>query len=417
MRIEFINHACYIVDTGKVRILCDPWLHGEAFDRGWKHLMPTPVHINDLDYDYIWISHEHPDHFSIQDIKEIEGTKIFFYQATKDGKVKKFLEEEGHKVIEMRNWKPYILPDESKMVVTRYGDDSWMYITNHEDSILNINDCAITNTKKLTEIKSKLGSPTVLMTQFSFAMWIGNEGDDKANDLSARAILERIGRQREILEPKFVIPFASYVKFVHEDNVWMNYKANKPWDTIPFIKPATPIIMDMMDKWTIGKKWNNKGKWNGPFVIGRALYKDTAQNMEDILDSFGVYQQKIKDKNSWLAIRLLKMIGFLPPTTVYLKDNRVAIQFDIVKGIKMVNLKPEECDIRMKGETFINVLRYEWGRGTLTVNSRFSANYKTMWKFFRQTKIAYANNVGKTVPLSLSLRELLYSYKPKWEKQ
>ena len=389
MIIEFINHACYIVDTGKVRILCDPWLHGEAFDRGWKHFMKTPVHINELDYDYIWISHEHPDHFSVRDIKEIEGSKTFFYQETKDSKVKNFLEKEGHTVIEMRNWEPYILPDKSEMIVTKVHDDSWMYINNGKDSILNLNDCESRTTKELSEIRQKLDSPTVLMTQFSFAMWIGNQRDDKANDLSAKNILERVGKQRKILEPKYVIPFASYVRFAHEDNVWMNYKANTPFDAIPYIEPATPIIMEMMDGWKIGSEWNNEGKWDWYTHLPEwlwmchteePLYKDKEQNMEDILREFDNYQERIKSKNSWLAIRLLKTIGFLPPTTIYLKDNRLAIEFDIVNGIKMVNLKQEECDMSMNGETFINILRYEWGRGTLTVNGRFSANYKTMWK-------------------------------------
>ena len=83
MKIEFINHACYIVDTGKVRILCDPWLHGQAFDRGWEHLVETPVKINDLDYDYIWISHEHPDHFSVQDLMRLKVHKLYSIKKQK----------------------------------------------------------------------------------------------------------------------------------------------------------------------------------------------------------------------------------------------------------------------------------------------------------------------------------------------
>jgi UDP-MurNAc hydroxylase len=416
MKIEFINHACYIVDTGKVRILCDPWLHGQAFDRGWEHLIETPVKINDLDYDYIWISHEHPDHFSVQDLNEIKGPQTIFYQETRDKKVKAFLESKGHRVIEMHDWESFILPDNSKITVTKVDDDSWFHITDGNESILNLNDCEVITDKDLEKIKSKLGSIDVLMTQFGFAMWIGNEGDATANSMSAMNILSRVTRQAEILKPRYVLPFASYIKFCHKDNVWMNQHQNKPWDV--WVKPADTIIMEPMDKWSVGDKWSNRGKWKKAFNdLDTYTYEDDIVPFPTLLDEFDKYVGRIKDKNSWLAIRVLKFAGFLPPTSIYLVDNEVGIDFCIVNGIKVNRLSQLECDISMCSETFLNILKFEWGRGTLTVNGRFTANYYTMWKFFRQTKIAYANNVGKTVPLSLSLRELLYSYTPKWVKE
>ena len=37
MRLEFVNHASYILDASKqgVRLLTDPWLEGNAFNNGW----------------------------------------------------------------------------------------------------------------------------------------------------------------------------------------------------------------------------------------------------------------------------------------------------------------------------------------------------------------------------------------------
>ena len=123
MKIQLINHACYVVDTGSIRILCDPWLSGDIFDRGWRHLQDNNISINDIDYDYIWLSHEHPDHFSPLDLSKIKGPKTFFYQETRDKKVKNWLESKGHTVIEMEDWKPFNLPDNSKLTVTKVSDD------------------------------------------------------------------------------------------------------------------------------------------------------------------------------------------------------------------------------------------------------------------------------------------------------
>ena len=81
--------------------MCDPWYSGTAFADGWRLLYDDKVNINDIKYDKIWLSHEHPDHFSIPTLKSINGEKEFLYQETIDQKVKNYLNARGHKVQEM----------------------------------------------------------------------------------------------------------------------------------------------------------------------------------------------------------------------------------------------------------------------------------------------------------------------------
>ena len=71
MKIKFINHASVIFDCGDVKILTDPWYSGSAFNNGWDLLAQNDTDINDLDFNYLWYSHEHPDHFSLVDLKKI----------------------------------------------------------------------------------------------------------------------------------------------------------------------------------------------------------------------------------------------------------------------------------------------------------------------------------------------------------
>ena len=37
VRLEFVNHASYVLDASKqgVRLLTDPWMEGNAFNNGW----------------------------------------------------------------------------------------------------------------------------------------------------------------------------------------------------------------------------------------------------------------------------------------------------------------------------------------------------------------------------------------------
>ena len=43
MKLEFVNHASYVLESGGVRLLCDPWLEGTAFNDGWALLVTEHV--------------------------------------------------------------------------------------------------------------------------------------------------------------------------------------------------------------------------------------------------------------------------------------------------------------------------------------------------------------------------------------
>ena len=93
--IQLINHASISIKLSKdTYLLSDPWYEGSAFDNGWELLYEN----NDDSIlqilektNYIFISHEHPDHFSIKFLNDFE--KIlkeknikFIFQKTKDKK-------------------------------------------------------------------------------------------------------------------------------------------------------------------------------------------------------------------------------------------------------------------------------------------------------------------------------------------
>ena len=107
--ITFINHASVLISDGKDSVLTDPWYDGDILNNGWRLLYCNErTYINKVldKTTYIWISHEHPDHFSIKffnDYKEkIFKNKItLLFQKTKDRRVVNFLNIKGFKVIEL----------------------------------------------------------------------------------------------------------------------------------------------------------------------------------------------------------------------------------------------------------------------------------------------------------------------------
>ena len=70
MFIEYINHACILIDTGQEKILTDPWLDGPSWANNlW--LFPKSNHMPEYfeDIDYIYISHGHEDHLHSKSIE------------------------------------------------------------------------------------------------------------------------------------------------------------------------------------------------------------------------------------------------------------------------------------------------------------------------------------------------------------
>src|SRR3546814_316006 len=155
--ITFINHACFIVESGGVKLLCDPWIAGSAFHDGWN-LITEEEHPGIHDVDYIWYSHEHPDHFSIPFLKSVpqekRGNITVLYQRTNDHRVLDFCRKQGFKTMELEQAERVSLGGGMHVtcgMVPFY--DSWMLIETQDLTILNVNDCILETPERLQTIK------------------------------------------------------------------------------------------------------------------------------------------------------------------------------------------------------------------------------------------------------------------------
>ena len=56
MRIEYISHSCFVIETDNVKIAFDPWITGAAYKNQW-HLFPKPIDTSNVEQaDFILIS-------------------------------------------------------------------------------------------------------------------------------------------------------------------------------------------------------------------------------------------------------------------------------------------------------------------------------------------------------------------------
>lgn len=142
MKVEYICHACLLIDTGEVRIITDPWFRGPAYCGQW-HVFPKPVVGTDVlnSVDVILISHGHEDHLHEQSLRELPKRARVFYPFGWFGGTKEYLRGLGLTDIqEAVTYKTYRLTKKCSVTFVANTHDNIMVIESEGKVLVNAND-------------------------------------------------------------------------------------------------------------------------------------------------------------------------------------------------------------------------------------------------------------------------------------
>ena len=409
--IQFINHASVIVSNGDISLLSDPWYSGDAFHKGWSLLHE----INHQEVDkmlngitHIWISHEHPDHFSIPFFKEfaqkiIDSSITILFQKTQDKRVYKFLSAQGFNVQELGFNKEFSISNDYRVTCIKDGFyDSGLLIKSHGEKILNLNDCDVTTLNRVNEIYSVTGKVDVLMTQFSFAAWKGGEANKRWRDEAASEKIRTMTLQIKKFDPEIVIPFASFIYFSNRVNFYLNDAANKPGDLIEKIKSYSSKLIIMAPFDTIGgdnHSYDNDNAikfWDKKYREIKYINQFESVEIDELNKNFDLYCNRIQKKNNMFLIRIIRAlspINVFKPCIICLDDLDLSVKFDYVN--KSFSETSEEAMLSMKSESLNFIFKNSFGFDTLTVNGCFEEVVKNGFVQASKTlAIENLNNLG-----------------------
>jgi len=404
-KLIFLNHSSLIVESEETKILCDPWFKGSAFNNGWRLLFEDSHNINQVKYDYIWISHEHPDHFSIPTLNELTESKQFLYQKTSDRKVKKWLEQKHHLVTELEDGKEYDFNDIKLTSFISDGYDSAaLFKFSNGDTILNINDARIELGDTIQKIKiNDLDRLKIITIQYSYANWAGNEMDQDISFHQQNLVIDRITEIYKAFKPEKILLFASYVFCSHEENFfwnknfWLAYVAEKLCECgINIIIPQPNQIIKIDD--LVREDFVEKNRLAIDFwgkKDDEATVKDHSKidiTFDEIEQSYCKWYENIWQNNSLEMILNSKNIDF--SLRVKLNDKNCVLELSLLKK-SFIRSTSEIFDCIVSSETLIFLLKNNFGRGTVTINSRIQFSYDFAHRFFIFFFIPYANNIGK----------------------
>lgn len=223
MKITFINHASILLECQATSLWTDPWTIGKIVNNCAALLSPS-ARVPFERVEHIWLSHEHSDHFHFPSLKAIPEADrrriIFLHQKHSSPRVIEAVRKLGfEKIRELPQYRWVTIRPGFDVLCGCVGTmDSFLAIRTEGECILNLNDCVCTDAQ-IRYIHRRVGRPSLLLTQFSIAQWIGNRADEtdavqqKARELEHRVLT---------FQPEFTVPFASFAYACNQENSWLN---------------------------------------------------------------------------------------------------------------------------------------------------------------------------------------------------
>lgn len=427
-KITLVNHASVLIESDDISILSDPWYFGPAFNGGWSLLYENDEEDvkNILNRTkFIWISHEHPDHFSVPfffKYKEFlieKGIKILF-QKTTDDRVKNFLQKVGLEVIDLPNYKKVHLDDNVTVKCIKSGFyDSALYVETPSSKILNLNDCPLREKKDLDDFKKHIGNVDLLLTQFSYAAWKGGKDNLEWREEAAKEKLDIIKDQAFAFNANLVMPFASYIKFCSKYNNYLNDSHN----TTASVKESLdahniectfpkPMVTDEI----VNLKHNHDGIsfWESLFQKDNlSLNLDLESVDYDLLNDLGKdYQKRVfKNNNKFIirALKLLNIFGAFRPINIHLYDINKTVRFSFFEELDLIS--DDIYEIEMHSNSLAFIFKNSFGFDTLTVNGCFEEKEKGAFiKLTKNFAVENLNNLGVPIGFKALMSPQLFSF-------
>jgi hypothetical protein len=234
MKIEYICHACLLVDTGDLKIATDPWFHGPAYCKQW-YVFPKPVNTNALKQpDVILLSHGHEDHLHEDSLRMLPNSAKVFYPYTWYGGTTNYLRSMGFEdVTEARPFHTYQLTPDTSVSYVVNSLDSIIVIESKGEVFVNINDALHSAPPSIVdrfirELKRRWPRVDTVFSGFGGASYFPNtihcpgKNDIEIGEAREQLFARNFCRIVHELNPTTGVPFAADFALLRSEQRWIN---------------------------------------------------------------------------------------------------------------------------------------------------------------------------------------------------
>ncbi len=265
VKLTYLGHAALMAEAGGRRLLMDPWLEDPGYLGAWWHFPPLAQGLEDLGpVDYVYCSHDHPDHFDPKTLRRLpRSTRFLVPRFTSAVLERRYAELGFTNLIPLEFGRTLEL--EGGMRVTCYRtdlvwEDSALVVEADGAALFDQNDCKLGD-EKLAEIAGR-HAIDIAFLPFSGAIQFPTcytMPEKRKRALCAerrRGHLESLARRVQRLRPRHVVPFAGNFCLPAPDQLWMNEinNINTPGDAVEWLAREVPeavaLQMNPGDTWS-----------------------------------------------------------------------------------------------------------------------------------------------------------------------
>ena len=393
MKIHFVGHACIVAECADTSILMDPWLSGKIFNDSWT-LLPEPKFDPAMldKVDYIWISHEHPDHCHFPTLgsfpADFKKRVTILFQDRDYTKMFAAFRKLGYERFQRLPHRTIVplsgKPGATKIYCYHAGlMDSALAVLSQGQVIFNANDARISS-GECRGILDDIRHVDVLLNQFSIAAYAGFEPHAKYLPARAKQILENVSSVHRGLDANVTIPFASFIYFSSLDNKYVNNFVNSARDAADYLsrQGQRAVVLYPGDSYEVGTDHDSSqalARFDAlPGLDERAYDPIESKTMPEIVAAYDSLAEQMRDKYMMLLLRMLR------PVTIRIPDLDRTVRFRLASGSLEEIDNSAEPDLVINSQPLWFGFKFPFGIQTLGVSARFRLlrNFNN-WKFHR----------------------------------
>jgi UDP-MurNAc hydroxylase len=266
MNVTYIGHACMLMESAGTRILMDPWLTDPTYHGTWWHYPPLALGVRDLPkLDYLYISHEHMDHFDPPTLRQLDKDVHIIIANFKRKRFRDRIAALGFSRITEIDFGRDFHCNGSGFTVRlippdRAWDDSAILVKDGTTTVLNVNDCHLDDAT-LEQLGREQQIDLAFLTFTGASQYPGCFEFSVASKIqrwreSKESHVEEFVNWARLLRTRRAVPAAGNFALLAPDQLFMNTPdyVNTPQEAVERLRVEAPEIeglqMNPGDVWT-----------------------------------------------------------------------------------------------------------------------------------------------------------------------
>tara|TARA_Y100000996_G_scaffold409406_1_gene389996 strand:+ start:880 stop:2232 length:1353 start_codon:yes stop_codon:yes gene_type:complete len=259
MKLTYHNSAAVVIQDDQTKILVDPWLKNGEYFGSWGIFPPydfKPQEFDDIDF--IYISHIHPDHCSPKTLEKLNKKIPVLIHEFPEKYLKKNIQRLGFDVIELKNNVKTKLKNETEITIIAADNcnpeicgklfgcgtmnveeglgniDTMAIFNNHNETIVNTNDCPFEISEKTAKIVAKQYKKIDLLlvgyagaSSYPQCFNFSKEKLDTQIKMKKNKRLNDTLNYLKIFQPKYFFPFAGKYTLAGKNSI-LNKNRGEP---------------------------------------------------------------------------------------------------------------------------------------------------------------------------------------------